>query len=82
MTARLFFAIPGKDAMTGALAPRLDGEVGPVDMRALPDGETYLWFLPDPAGRALVLSAHDQRFDLDGRHGRGLRDHRLARSAG
>jgi ribose-phosphate pyrophosphokinase len=47
--------MPGNDAMTRALARRLDGEVGQMEMRAFPDGETYLRLLADPIGRALVL---------------------------
>jgi len=55
MTAPLLIAMPGNEAMTRGLAQRLDGEVGAVEIRAFPDGETYLRFLADPAGRALGL---------------------------
>jgi ribose-phosphate pyrophosphokinase len=55
MTTLLLFAMPGNEAMTRALAQRLDGEVGQMEMHAFPDGETYLRLLADPAGRALVL---------------------------
>jgi len=55
MTALLLFAMPGNEVMTRALAQRLDGEVGGVELHAFPDGETYLRFLADPAGRALAL---------------------------
>jgi ribose-phosphate pyrophosphokinase len=55
MMALLLFAMPGNEAMTGALARRLDGDVGKVETRAFPDGETYLRFLADPAARALGL---------------------------
>jgi ribose-phosphate pyrophosphokinase len=55
MTALLLFGMPGNEAMTRALAQRLHGEVGQVEMHAFPDGETYLRFLADPAGRALGL---------------------------
>jgi ribose-phosphate pyrophosphokinase len=55
MTTLLLFAMPGNEAMTGALARRLDGEVGQMEVHAFPDGETYLRLLADPAGRALVL---------------------------
>jgi len=55
MTALLLFAMPGNEVMTRALAQRLDGEVGEVELHAFPDGETYLRFLADPAGRALAL---------------------------
>jgi ribose-phosphate pyrophosphokinase len=55
MTPLLLFAMPGNEAMTRALAQRLDGEVGQLEMRAFPDGETHLRFLADPSGRALAL---------------------------
>jgi ribose-phosphate pyrophosphokinase len=55
MTALLLFAMPGNEAMTGALSQQLHGEVGELAIHAFPDGETYLRFLTDPAGRALVL---------------------------
>ena len=53
MTALLLLGMPGNEAVAGALAQRLDGEVGALETRAFPDGETYLRFLADPAGRAL-----------------------------
>jgi ribose-phosphate pyrophosphokinase len=55
MTALLLFGLPHNEAMTGALALRLGGEVGRTEMHAFPDGETYLRFPADPAGRAVAL---------------------------
>jgi len=55
MTALLLFALPRNEAMTRALAGKLDGEVGEMEMHAFPDGETYLRFPADPAGRAVAL---------------------------
>jgi ribose-phosphate pyrophosphokinase len=55
MTALLFLAMPGNEAMTGTLAQKLGGEVGQVELHAFPDGETYLRFRADLAGRTLAL---------------------------
>jgi ribose-phosphate pyrophosphokinase len=55
MTAVLLLALPGNEAMTAALAQKLGAEVGEADVRAFPDGETYLRFLTDLPGRSLVL---------------------------
>ena len=56
MTAPLLFAMPGNEAMTRALARAvLTRELGEVELRAFPDGETYLRFLTDLAGRSLVM---------------------------
>ena len=55
MTPLLLFAMPGNDAMTRALAHRLDGEAGRMEVHAFPDGESYLRLLTDPAGRALIF---------------------------
>jgi len=61
MTAPLLIALPGNETMTLALAQRLGGEVGQVEVHAFPDGETYLRFLADPSGRALALVCTLQR---------------------
>lgn len=55
MTAPVVIAMPGNEAMAASLAPRLDGEVGRLEVRGFPDGETYLRFVTDLAGRRLVL---------------------------
>src|SRR5579862_9705018 len=55
MTAPLLIGLPGNEAMTRALAQRLGGEVVQAEVRAFPDGETYLRFLADLSGRPLAL---------------------------
>jgi ribose-phosphate pyrophosphokinase len=55
MTAPLVIAMPGNEAMTRALARAVRAAVGAVELHASPDGETYLRFVPDLSGRALVI---------------------------
>ena len=55
MTAPLLVAMPGNEAMTLALARTLHAEVGRLELRAFPDGETYLRFVTDVTGRTIVL---------------------------
>jgi ribose-phosphate pyrophosphokinase len=55
MSALLTIAMPGNDAMTQTLAQILHADIGHLELRAFPDGETYLWFLSDLSGRTLVL---------------------------
>jgi ribose-phosphate pyrophosphokinase len=55
MTAPLMIAMPGNEAMASKLARRLEAEIGQVELRSFPDGETYLRFLTELAGRRAVL---------------------------
>ncbi len=55
MSAPLIIAMPGNEAMTQALARTLHADLGSIELHAFPDGETYLRFLSDPAGRALIF---------------------------
>lgn len=55
MKPALFVALPGNDLMTKRLASLCGGENGLVETRQFPDGETYLRFHADPAGRDIVL---------------------------
>jgi ribose-phosphate pyrophosphokinase len=55
MTAPLFFAMAGNEPMTRSLAERLGAELGDVESRAFPDGETYLRFSSDIAGRSVAI---------------------------
>ena len=55
MTAPLFIGMPGNEAMARALAQMLGGDTGQLELHAFPDGETYLRFLTDVAGRPLVI---------------------------
>jgi ribose-phosphate pyrophosphokinase len=51
----LIFALPGNQAMADALCAALNGEMGHLETRNFPDGETYLRLLTDPNGRSVVL---------------------------
>ena len=55
MTAPLLFAMPGNGTMTRSLAERLGAELGDVELHAFPDGETYLRFVTDIAGRSIAI---------------------------
>ncbi|HEY4722595.1 MAG TPA: ribose-phosphate pyrophosphokinase [Anaerolineae bacterium] len=55
MTTPLLIAMPGNEAMTYALARTLASEVGQLELHAFPDGETYLRFITDVAGRPVVI---------------------------
>ena len=55
MKPALFVALPGNDLMTKRLASLCGGENDLVETRQFPDGETYLRFHADPAGRDVVL---------------------------
>jgi len=55
MTPPLLIAMLGNEAMTQKLARTLDADVGQVELRAFPDGESYLRFLSDLSGRTLVM---------------------------
>jgi ribose-phosphate pyrophosphokinase len=55
MTTPLVIGMPGNEAMTLALAQALDAEVGQIEVRSFPDGETYLRYLTDISERRLVV---------------------------
>src|SRR5262249_44134452 len=55
MKMTLLVAMPGNEAMTQWLATMLTAEVGEIEVRAFPDGESYLRFMSDLSGRALVV---------------------------
>lgn len=55
MTAPLVIPMPGNEAMAQALAQSLRADLGRLQMRQFPDGETYLRFMTDVQERALVL---------------------------
>ncbi len=55
MTTPLLIGMPGNEAMTKSLMPFLGAEIGQVELRAFPDGETHLQFLTDLSGRALII---------------------------
>jgi len=55
MTSPLFFALPGNETMAEALCIALNGEMGQLEIRNFPDGESYLRLLTDPRGRSVVF---------------------------
>jgi ribose-phosphate pyrophosphokinase len=55
MTAPLLISMPGNERMTAQLADSLGADTGHLDIRKFPDGETYLRFATEPAGRPLVI---------------------------
>ena len=55
MTTPLVIAMPGNEAMTLALAKALGAEVGQLEWRSFPDGETYLRYLTDLSERTLIV---------------------------
>ncbi|MFZ1103829.1 MAG: ribose-phosphate diphosphokinase [Hyphomicrobiaceae bacterium] len=55
MTAPLLVPMPGNENLVGGLAAKLGCEVGHIEMRQFPDGETYLRLLTSPSGRAVVI---------------------------
>ena len=55
MTGRLIFALPGNEAMSERVAALLGAEVGELETRRFPDGESYLRFVTPPTGRDIVL---------------------------
>lgn len=55
MTAPLFYAMPGNEDMAARLALHLKSEVGILETRNFPDGETYLKFVTSPQGRSIAI---------------------------
>jgi ribose-phosphate pyrophosphokinase len=47
--------MPGNEAMAHTLAPMLATEVGQIELRSFPDGETYLRFMSNLSDRMLVI---------------------------
>ena len=55
MTAPLMFAMPGNEAMAQSIAGILGAGVGQLELRAFPDGETYLRFAAELKTRDIAL---------------------------
>ena len=55
MTPPIFLPLPGNGKFAVGLAGLLGGEVGRMETRRFPDGETYLRLLSEVAGRDIVL---------------------------
>ena len=51
----LLFALPGNEDLTARLASHLAAEIGALETRRFPDGETYVRLLDDFNGRSVVL---------------------------
>lgn len=51
----LLVPLPGNEAAARRLADALGAETGALDVRRFPDGESYLRFRCEPAGRAVAL---------------------------
>ncbi|MGE3600512.1 MAG: ribose-phosphate diphosphokinase, partial [Dehalococcoidia bacterium] len=47
--------MPGNESLAAALARELGAELGTLEMRAFPDGETYLRFVTNPAARPVII---------------------------
>ncbi|WP_262031332.1 ribose-phosphate pyrophosphokinase [Microvirga sp. Mcv34] len=55
MTTPLIVGLPGNEALAKGVADCLNAEVGGLETRHFPDGESYLRFRTDPTGRPLLL---------------------------
>jgi ribose-phosphate pyrophosphokinase len=55
MSAPLVIAMPGNEAMAASLAGHLGSEIGELEIRAFPDGETYLRFRTELSQRSLAI---------------------------
>lgn len=51
----LLIPMPGNEKLAAALAVRLGCDLGQVETRQFPDGETYLRIVTNPEGRAVVM---------------------------
>jgi ribose-phosphate pyrophosphokinase len=55
MSEPMLLPMPGNEAMAAALAQRIGAATGQIELRSFPDGETYLRYAQDVAGRQLVI---------------------------
>jgi len=55
VTPPLLVSMPGNERLTDDLAATLRYELGHLEIRAFPDGETYLRFLTNPKSRSLAI---------------------------
>jgi len=55
MTSPLLMAMPGNEKLAAELAAMLDYELGRVEIRQFPDGETYLRLMTSPEQRAVAI---------------------------
>jgi ribose-phosphate pyrophosphokinase len=54
--SHLVFALPGNEILASRLAALSGGELGHLESRHFPDGETYLRFAENLEGRSIVLA--------------------------
>lgn len=52
---KIYFALPGNDQLTDALVQKGNAEKGVLDMRAFPDGETYIRILSNVKDTEVIL---------------------------
>ncbi len=55
MSKPLLVPLPGNERMAAELTSLLAAEIGHLEIRKFPDGETYLRFATNPAGRAVFI---------------------------
>lgn len=55
MTVPLLIAMPGNERLATALATELNYELGQIETRSFPDGETYLRFMTNPSARSVAI---------------------------
>jgi hypothetical protein len=61
MTTPLVFAMPGNERLSAELADDLHYELGHLDTRQFPDGETYLRFADSPEKRSVAIACTLER---------------------
>jgi len=59
----LLVPLPGNGSLAASIAGALDAEIGVLDVHHFPDGETYLRFASDVAGRSVILLCSLQQPD-------------------
>lgn len=66
MTLPLILPLPGNEAFARLLATRLAADIGALEMRTFPDGESYVRLLDDVTGRDVIavctLDDPDRKF--------------------
>ena len=55
MSVPLLIAMPGNERLAADLATTLGYEIGRIEIRQFPDGETYLRFITNPAERSIGI---------------------------
>jgi ribose-phosphate pyrophosphokinase len=51
----LIVPLPGNEGLADMLVPLIGGESGRLEARHFPDGESYIRFVNDPAGRVVIV---------------------------